>query len=129
MMCARVGSCGINKEVAEVSEFEIVSGYFGPQVRGKLANMRKPQTFIVRPASDGSIYIQSDKSTGSFDFRTRKGVLNTKGTTFAHLNPALGAKAMLFPAEFVKACLEACPADGSETTRGGVTIVNTIKVI
>jgi hypothetical protein len=110
-------------------EFTIVPGYFGPQVRGKLANMRKPQTFIVQPASDGTIYVQSEKSTGKFDFRTRKGVLNTRGTTFAHLTPMLGAVEFEFPTDFVKACLEACPAQDSETTRGGVTVVNTVKVI
>lgn len=112
-------------------EFSLTKpGMFGRGVVGKLANMRKPQEFLVRPASDGTVYVQSDKSTGRFDFRTRKGVLNTKGTSFMHLNPVLGAVEFEFPADFVKACLAACPALDSVTDTGaGVILVNTVKVI
>lgn len=110
-------------------EFEIVKGYFGPKVTGKLGAMRKPQTFSVMPVADGSIMVQSDKSIGQFDFRTGKGILNTKGSYFPHLNGALGAIPFEFPVDFVAACLEACPALGSETSRGGITIVNTIQTI
>jgi len=110
-------------------EFTVEPGFLSPHVVGKLANMRKPQEFLARPASDGTIYVQSDKSTGRFDFRMRKGVLNTKGDTFAHLHPYLGAVEYEFPVDFVKACLAACPALDSETTAGGVTFVNTVKVI
>jgi hypothetical protein len=109
--------------------FELVPGYFGPQVKGKLAGQRKARTWSVRPADDGSIYVQADDATGRFDFRTRKGVLGLKGSTFLHLNRALGAIDFEFPEEFVRLCLEACPALGSESSRGGVTMVNTIKVI
>lgn len=98
-------------------------------VYAKLANMRKPQEFIVRPASDGSIYVQSDKSTGRFDFRTRRGVLNTKGTTFLHLTPMMGALEYEFPVEFVVDCLAACPALDSEEEIGSVTMRNTIQII
>lgn len=115
--------------MSDFGEFKVVPGYFGQHVVGKLAKMRKPQDFIVSPRSDGTIQVQSDKSIGVFDFRTRKGVLNTKGCYFPHLSKMLGAVEFEFPADFVKACLAACPAQDSETTRGGVTIVNTIKVI
>lgn len=109
-------------------EFELVTTRFGKDVVGKLANMRKPQEFLVRPATDGTLYIQSDKSTGKFDFRTGEGVLNTKGTTFMHLQ-GLGAQPFTFPPDFVRACLAACPPLDSETTVGGVTFVNTVQVI
>lgn len=110
-------------------DFTVVPGYFNPHVVGKLHTMRKPQEFSVQPASDGTLYVQSDKSTGKFDFRTRKGVLNTKGTYFAHLSKVMGAFEFEFPVDFVKACLAACPAQDSETSRGGVTLVNTVQVI
>lgn len=97
-------------------------------VTAKLGKMRKEQEFCVRPGSDGSIFIQSDKSTGRFDFRTRKGVLNTKGTSFVHLTPAGGAIPFEFPQEFVTACLDACPGLDSETTIGRVTLRNTVQV-
>jgi hypothetical protein len=115
--------------VDKYGDFQVVPGYFNPHVVGKLANMRKPQEFSVNPASDGTIYVQSSKSTGRFDFRTRKGVLNTKGTSFAHLTKMLGAVEFDFPVDFVAACLAACPAQDSETSKGGVTLVNTVKVI
>jgi hypothetical protein len=108
--------------------FELVDGYFGPRVRGKLGAQRKAQDYIVQPMSDGRIMVQADTAIGTFDFRTRKGVLNIKGSTFIHLN-ALGAKPYEFPEEFVRLALEACPAQDSETTRGGVTIMNTVKLI
>lgn len=116
-------------EKVTFGEFTVVPGYFGPKVEGKLARMRKPQTFSVSPCSDGTIMVQSEKSIGQFDYHTRKGVLNTKGSYFPHLSAALGAVGYEFPADFVAACMEACPALGSETTVGGVTIVNTIEVI
>jgi hypothetical protein len=55
--------------------------------------------------------------------------LNTKGEYFPHLSPALGAKPYEFPAEFVRLALEACPGLDSESTRGGVTVVNTVRTI
>lgn len=112
-----------------MSQFRVVPSYFGKSVVGKIGNLRKERTFSVQPQSDGNICVQADGVIGVFDFRTRKGVLNTKGGYFPHLSAALGARPFEFPAEFVAACLEACPAQDSETTRGGVTIVNTIEVI
>lgn len=109
--------------------FELVNGYFAPHVRGKLGRQRKPQEYVVLPRSDGKILVQADTAIGTFDFRTRKGVLNIKGSTFAHLGTFLGAEPYEFPAEFVRLALEACPAQDSETTRGGVTVVNTVQVI
>lgn len=110
----------------EYGEFKIVPGYFGPKVEGKLGTMRKPREFSVSPRSDGTIQVQADKCIGLFDFRTRAGLLNTKGGLYPHLS---GAGRYTFPVDFVAACLAACPSLDSETTRGGVTIVNTIKVI
>lgn len=113
----------------QTNDFEMVPGYFGPRVRGKLAGQRKARDWTVQPVDDGSIIVQADGAIGQLDFRTRRGVLNVKGEYFPHLSPALGAKPYEFPAEFVRLALEACPGLDSESTRGGVTIVNTIKTI
>lgn len=110
-------------------EFSIVPGYFNRRVRGKLGRMRKPRDFSVHPMDDGRIMVQADKAIGTFNFRTREGVLNTKGEYFVYLDPRLGAERYTFPAEFVKLCLEICPALDSETEKNGVIVVNTVKVI
>lgn len=70
----------------------------------KLANMRKPQNWIVVPASDeaGFITVQSDKSIGRFNPETGVGVLNTKGQYFMHLNAIMGAQPFTFPKEFIE---------------------------
>lgn len=78
---------------------------------------------------EGVLIVQADKAIGQFDFRTRKGVLNTKGEYFPYLNAALGAKPYEFPDEFVKLCLEACPSLDGETSRGGVTVMHTVRTI
>ncbi len=108
---------------------------FGRRVEAKLGSMRKPQSFIVQPMSDGRIMVQSDKRIGVFDFRTREGVLSTKGPHFPHLTAALGAVRYTFPAEFVAECLDACPTLDGETTfttaRGApiLTVAHTVQVI
>jgi hypothetical protein len=112
-----------------MNTYELVPGYFGPRVRGKLATMRKPRDWSVSPVDDGSIMVQTNGAIGQFNFRSRQGVLNTKGEYFPHLSPALGAKPYEFPAEFVRLCLEACPGLGSESSRGGVTVEHTIRTI
>src|SRR4051812_12978630 len=101
------------------------------RVTANLFRMRKTQSFIVMPCSDGEIMVQSDRQIGKFDFRTRKGVWGPKGSTFLHLNPLMGGEAVEYPADFVQACLEACPALDSETklAGGAVTVMNTIQVI
>jgi hypothetical protein len=117
-------------EMTEYGEFTIKPSRFGAGVVGKLATMRKPQEFSVHPyGREDLIHVQSDKSCGVFDFKTGLGLLNMKGSYFAHLSPTMGAKTFQFPADFVAACLAACPALDSETTVGGVTIINTITVI
>lgn len=100
------------------------------RVTAKLGNMRKPRDWLVRPTDDGRIMVQAENAIGLFDFRTRQGVLNTKGGYFPHLNPMLGAKPFEFPAEFVSACLEACPALDSQTVLGGGAVIahNTIQI-
>src|ERR1051325_8420421 len=74
-------------------------------VSAKLANMRKPQSFVVQRDTDGIYLVQSSKSIGQFDGKGR-GILNTQGSYFHHLMAGLGAKAYLFPAEFVQECQE-----------------------
>jgi hypothetical protein len=113
-----------------MSEYEVKN--FGPfkHVVGKLGTMRKPQEFSVMPSDDGeTLVVQSDKSIGRFNFKTGEGVLNIKGCYFPHLSGFMGAKPYTFPAEFIAACLAACPALDSETSFGGVTFVNTVKTI
>lgn len=78
------------------------------QVTAKLGNMRKPQEFVVYPASDkGNVIVQSDKSIGAFDAKTGEGILNTKGCYFPHLNQFCGARPFSFPTEFVIQCIGA----------------------
>lgn len=112
-----------------MSDFEMVPGYFSPRVRGKLAGQRKARDWSISPVDDGSIIVQADGAIGQLDFRTRKGVLNVRGGYFPHLSRVLGAKPYEFPTEFVRLALECCPALGSESSRGGVTVVNTIRTI
>jgi hypothetical protein len=112
-----------------MTDFEMVPGYFGPRVRGKLAGQRKARDWSIQPVDDGTIIVQADGAIGQLDFRTRRGVLNTRGEYFPHLSAALGAKPYEFPAEFVRLALECCPALGSESSRGGITVVNTIRTI
>lgn len=110
-----------------MTEFKVVPGYFGPKVEGKLGKMRKTRTWSVMPTSEeGRLIVQADGAIGTFDFRTGKGRLNTKGEYFPHLAVAAPFD---FPPEFVRACLEACPSLDGETTRGGVTIAHTVEII
>ena len=74
-------------------------------VTAKLANMRKPQRFVVQRDQFGHYHVRSDKSCGDFDGKGR-GILNTKGNTFAHLSLAMGVKAFTYPAEFLQECQE-----------------------
>jgi hypothetical protein len=83
----------------------ISSAISNRQVIAKLGNMRKPQQFIVYPRKNGeNITIQSDKSIASFDPHTGLGYLNTKGSYFMHLHPALGAVSYTFPHDLVALC-------------------------
>ncbi len=48
---------------------------------------------------------------GYFDFKTRKGLINKKGSNpkyNVHLSPALGAEPFEFPQDFVDACKSIC---------------------
>lgn len=98
-------------------------------VNAKLANQRKVQHYLVSPTSDGRIMVQSDKSIGMFDFRTRQGVLNTKGCYFPHLSAYMGAKPYEYPRAFVSACLEVCPALDSEIEIPGGIMQSTVEII
>jgi hypothetical protein len=101
------------------------------RVTAKLANQRKARDWLVSPCDDGELIVQADGAIGKFDFRTRTGVLNTRGGYFMHLSPVMGAKAYEFPADFVRDCLEACPAlDGQTSLAGGAVIVeNTVRTL
>lgn len=62
------------------------------RVELKLLNMRKAQSFVVYKVSNREeVIIQSGKSIGIFNKDTGKGLLNTKGCYFHHLNKLLGA--------------------------------------
>lgn len=87
-------------------------------VSAKLANMRKPQEFVIYPdRGDGTVLVQSDKSIGQFDKATGKGLLNTKGCYFVHLHMR-GVIEYQFPEDFVKACIAAIPQPGDEIGPG-----------
>jgi len=70
-----------------------------PTVSAKLANMRKPQEFIVANGKDGVllktglVYIQ----------QTGEGVLSTAGPYYVHLS---GAPRYTFPKSFVEECMK-----------------------
>lgn len=50
----------------------------------KLANMAKPQEFVLYPYSGGDeIWLQSDKRMAVFNLRTGEGVINAKNRNFA----------------------------------------------
>jgi hypothetical protein len=95
-------------------------------VTAKLANMRKPQNFVVTRDQHGHYMVQSDKSIGTFDGKGH-GVLNTNGSYFMHLGSSLGARAYTFPGEFVQECQEIFMRPGEEIginlTYGGTTTI------
>lgn len=99
-------------------------------VTAKLANMRKPQRFVVQRDQNGIYLVQSDKSIGKFDGKGR-GILNTKGCYFHHLTPFGGAMSYLYPAEFVQEVQELfwLPGEkmGAGVTYGGLTTVGADK--
>jgi hypothetical protein len=96
-------------------------------VVAKLASMRKAREWIVMPTSDDRIIVQSEGAIGIFDWRSGKGRLSTKGGYFPHLAVA---KAYVFPPDFVRACLQACPSlGGAHALRDGAIIVeNAVRI-
>ncbi len=99
------------------------------RVTAKLHTMRKAQTFTVQPMSDGRIIAQSDKRIVTFDPGTRKGVLSTRGNSFAHLHPIMGAIRYDVSEDFAAQCLAVLPKPGGSTDLGGVTVQHTVQVI
>ncbi len=83
--------------------------------------MRKPQEFCIQPlkATDTTVTIQSDKAIGRFDLKTGKGMLNTKGCYFPHLNPALGAVEYTLSEEDLTEIKKRLKAAGSVIRLGG----------
>ncbi|MHB8432255.1 MAG: hypothetical protein ACYDCA_01380 [Candidatus Tyrphobacter sp.] len=96
-------------------------------VAAKLASMRKPRDWIVMPTSDDRIIVQADGAIGIFDWRSGKGRLSTKGGYFPHLAIA---KAFVFPPDFVRACLQACPSLGGAHALcdGAIIVENTVRI-
>lgn len=91
------------------------------RVSAKLANMRKPQEFMVTMSDKGNIMIQSSKSIGMFNPETGKGLLNVKGCYFVHLSTLGGAKPYEFPAEFIAECKEALVKKGDLMGNSDIT--------
>lgn len=93
----------------------------------KLAGMRKARTWMVLPTSDDRIIVQADDAIAIFDWRTGKGRLTRKGGYFPHLAIA---KPYVFPPDFVRACLQACPSlGGAHALCDGAFIVeNTVRM-
>ena len=97
-------------------------------VTAKLSGMRKTREWIVMPTSDDRIIVQTDGAIGIFDWRSGNGRLSTKGGYFPHLAIA---KPFVFPVEFIRACLRACPSFGGQHTEchGALIIEHTAKII
>ncbi len=74
-------------------------------VTAKLGSMKKAKDFVVQRDQKGHYLVQAKNVIGKFDGKGR-GLLNTKGGYFHHLTPFLGAKAYMFPADFVQQCQE-----------------------
>jgi hypothetical protein len=82
------------------------------RVSYQFKGQRKPQEYVVYPyQGDGKLKVQADSVIGYFDFKTRKGLINKKGSNpkyNVHLSPALGAEPFEFPQDFVDACKSIC---------------------
>lgn len=96
-------------------------------VVAKLAGMRKARTWMVMPTSDDRIIVQAEGAIGIFEWRTGKGRRTTRGGHFPHLAIA---KAYVFPVDFVRACLQACPSLGgaNELCDGAFIVENTVRI-
>ena len=96
-------------------------------VTAKLAGMRKAREWMVMPTSDDRIVVQADAAIGIFDWRSGKGRLSTKGGYFPHLAIA---KAYVFPPDFVRACMQACPSLGGTHAlcEGAVVAENAVRI-
>ncbi|HUA09476.1 MAG TPA: hypothetical protein VMA98_09390 [Candidatus Acidoferrales bacterium] len=96
-------------------------------VRAKIAGMRKLREWTVMPTSDDRIIVQTDGAIGIFDWRNGKGRLCTKGGYYPHLRMAAP---YIFPLDFVRACLQACPSLGGTHALGdgAVIVENTVRI-
>ena len=104
-------------------------------VHGKLGNMRKAVSGTVYPnsynesksetAGARTIFIQSDKRACAINVETGKGMLsNGRGHPGFHSTmPALGAKEVDVPREFIDECLKAQPKSGDTIGRAGTAVV------
>lgn len=73
-------------------------------VNFKFQGQRKEREYVIVPGNGPSenVIFQGEGVIGSVNLTTGKGILNTKGEYFIHLNACLGAKPFQFPAEFVE---------------------------
>ena len=96
-------------------------------VVARFAGMRKARAWTVMPTSDDRIIIQADGAIGIFDWRSGKGRLCTKGGYFPYLRIAAP---YIFPLDFVRACLQACPSLGGTQALcdGAVIVENTVRI-
>lgn len=97
-------------------------------VTAKLGSMRKAREWSVMPVEGGErIIVQTDGAIRIFAWRTGLGKLCVRGGYFPHLAIA---QPYVFPADFVTACLAACPSLGGQTVIGdGVAVIeHTVRV-
>jgi len=104
-------------------------------VHGKLGNMRKAVDWTVYPASynaskskaEGAqmLFIQSNKRACAINVKTGEGMLsNGRGHPGFHSTmPALGAKEIDVPREFIDECLSAEPKSGDTIGHAGTAVV------
>jgi hypothetical protein len=96
-------------------------------VIARFAGMRKARAWTVMPTSDDRIIVQAEGAIGIFDWRSGKGRLSVKGGYFPHLAIA---KRFIFPPDFVRAGLQACPSLGGvhALCDSGVIVENTVRI-
>ena len=80
--------------------------YQNKRILVKIGRMRKPDSLIVIMTDKGNIIAQGERCIIKIDPSTGKGVYNTKGSLFVHLNPLLGAKTARFSQDFINSLLE-----------------------
>ena len=94
------------------------------KITAKIGDMRKAVEWVVYPAQaddKGFITIQSEKRIARFDRADGKGLLSKScpnGAYFLHLNPIMGATAVLVPSAVVAAAVNAQPKSGDKIGPG-----------
>lgn len=86
-----------------------------------LANMRKPEDWVIYPVKDDTVTIQCNTRIARFSLLTGEGVISARrsgGAYGVHLSPSLGATQFIAPAALVEAINES-PVSGNTATLGG----------